>query len=140
MSSLKYLETPAAKRNRIMGLISKCSEELRNEAIPKNEMKDILACMILCFYEVEKTVSATITAWEKRDHWLKVEKFREEWEWISIVRIELESIYINDACVKAINLNNHLDEHLKKLRVPKIKTDNFWLGCSERIKIKKGWS
>lgn len=43
---------------------------------------DYLAFIILCLNQLELTIERTVTPWEKRDYWLKADKYRREWDWV----------------------------------------------------------
>ncbi len=54
------------------------------------EARDQVAFVILSLRQIEATVLRTVEAWEKRDYWLKADRFRLEWAWAGQCAQQLE--------------------------------------------------
>ncbi len=46
-----------------------------------DELRDMLAALVFTLREITATVEQAALAWEKRDYWLKADRFRFEWQW-----------------------------------------------------------
>ncbi len=45
------------------------------------EAKDMAAFIALALQSISEGIDASVAAWEKRDYWVKADKFRMEWMW-----------------------------------------------------------
>jgi hypothetical protein len=45
-------------------------------------VREVAAFVILGLRQIAESVDQTATAWEKRDYWLKADRFRLEWLWV----------------------------------------------------------
>ena len=54
---------------------------------------DLIVFIILSLETVIKTVDRTVFAWEKRDYWMKADRFRLEWSWVELYSKELRIAY-----------------------------------------------
>ena len=48
-----------------------------------NEARDLAAFIALALEAVAETIDVSVVAWEKRNYWVKADKFRMEWHWAS---------------------------------------------------------
>jgi hypothetical protein len=48
-----------------------------------DEAKDMAAALVFALRGIADTIETTVTAWEKRDYYLKADRFRLDWEWVS---------------------------------------------------------
>lgn len=48
-----------------------------------NEARDLAAFIALTLEVVAETIEVSVAAWEKRNYWVKADKFRMEWRWAS---------------------------------------------------------
>lgn len=46
-----------------------------------DDAKDLAAFISMGLLAVHDSVEETVTPWEKRDYWVKADKFRMEWAW-----------------------------------------------------------
>ncbi len=48
---------------------------------PDEESRDLAAFIVLALEKIAESVETTASAWEKRDYWLKADRFRQDWAW-----------------------------------------------------------
>ena len=46
-----------------------------------NEARDLAAFIALALEAIAETIDVSVAAWEKRNYWVKADKFRMEWNW-----------------------------------------------------------
>jgi len=46
-----------------------------------NEARDLAAFIALVLESIAETIEVSVAAWEKRNYWVKADKFRMEWRW-----------------------------------------------------------
>lgn len=57
-----------------------------------DEAKDLVAIIVYSLHGIADTIDQAIDAWEKRDYYLKAERFREQWRWLEPLTDELSGI------------------------------------------------
>ncbi len=83
MSRVVNPNAPGKERKRLKRGIALALRELMKEPEPNARTRDLLAFIVLALEGIAKTVETTAQAWEKRDYWVKADRFRREWEWAS---------------------------------------------------------
>ena len=57
-----------------------------------DEAKDLAALIVYSLQGISETVDRTIDAWERRDYYMKAERFREKWRWLDPLTDELSGV------------------------------------------------
>lgn len=69
------------ERTQLMRSVVLALRELMQQSSADQKTKDLAAFIALALQSISETVEVTVTAWEKRDYWLKADRFRMEWAW-----------------------------------------------------------
>ena len=56
-----------------------------------NEARDLAAFIALALEAVAETIEPSVAAWEKRNYWVKADKFRMEWSWAGKLAKEMRT-------------------------------------------------
>jgi hypothetical protein len=72
---------PGKERNRLKRATVLALRELMVESEPTPKAKDLVAFIVLALEGITETIDVTTSAWEKRDYWIKADRFRRDWEW-----------------------------------------------------------
>ncbi len=96
------------------------------------EKLDIAAYIYRALLAIEKSIETTVSPWERRDFWVKADKFRMEWSWVG-----RSAKNLNDA-VKVVKLDQiaqiimELEGRLKNVKLPQQnRLGEPWVGCWE---------
>ena len=81
MTTIKGNESGAVIRSRLSKSIVKALRLLMQKQEPDEESRDLAAYIVLALEKITESVETTASAWEKRDYWLKADRFRQEWAW-----------------------------------------------------------
>lgn len=81
MSRVINPNAPGKERNRLKRATALALRELMVESEPTPKAKDLVAFIVLALEGITETVDVTTNAWEKRDYWIKADRFRRDWEW-----------------------------------------------------------
>jgi len=73
--------SPGKERNRLKKGIALALREMMKDPEPTPRTRDMAAFIVLALEGIAKTVDITTAAWEKRDYWVKADRFRMEWNW-----------------------------------------------------------
>ena len=92
MSRVISTQGPGKVRNQHRRTIAEMLRRLSQKQQLDDEAKDLAALIVFSLHGIADTVDQTITAWEKRDYWMKAERFREEWRWVEPTADELSAI------------------------------------------------
>lgn len=84
MTTIKGSENGAALRNRLSKSIVKALRLLMQKQEPDEESRDLAAFIVLALEKIAESVETTASAWEKRDYWLKADRFRQDWAWCEV--------------------------------------------------------
>ncbi len=92
MSRVISIEAPGKIRSQHRRTIAEALRRLSQKPQLDDEAKDLAALIVFSLHGMAGTVDQTITAWEKRDYWMKAERFREQWRWLEPVADELSVV------------------------------------------------
>lgn len=48
---------------------------------PDDNSRDLAAFIAIALLNVHETIDSSVAAWEKKDYWVKADRYRREWEW-----------------------------------------------------------
>ncbi len=81
MSRVIKPESGARRRTRLMKQMAMALRHAAAGEAGEATQRDIFAFLSLSLKEVCSSVDETVAAWEKRDYWVKADRFRMEWLW-----------------------------------------------------------
>jgi hypothetical protein len=88
--TIKSTESGTTYRNRLTKSIVLAIRKLMQKGHPDRESLDMAAFVVLALEKIEESVDTSAIAWEKRDYWLKADRYRMEWGWTEPRRLALE--------------------------------------------------
>ncbi len=97
MSRVIHIDSPTKIRNRNRRTIAELLRRLSQKPKIDTDAKDMVATIIYALREIYEGVEQTVTAWEKRDYWMKAERFMRDWEWVQETAVNMEDVLRNDA-------------------------------------------
>jgi len=81
LSRLINPDAAGKDRPRLSKAIVLSIRELAKQQTITNEAKDLAAFIALALQTISEGIDASVVAWEKRDYWVKADRFRMEWMW-----------------------------------------------------------
>lgn len=112
--------------------------ELMRQQQADRHTQDLAAYISLALVEISDTVETSVTAWEKRDYWLKADRFRMEWAWAGKLGQALRVALLADDWGQVALVSAQVGEKLKNIEVPqRHKLGTPWVGAWERLTAKK---
>lgn len=73
-----------------------CIRELATQNQVTPETKDQAAFIALALQSIAEGIDSSVAAWEKRDYWVKADKFRMEWLWAGQYAVKLKDAVLSD--------------------------------------------
>jgi hypothetical protein len=92
MSRIISTEGPGKIRNQHRRTIAEALRRLSLKQNLDDEVKDLAALIVFCLHRIADTVEQTTEAWDKRDYYLKADRFREGWRWVEPLADQLGAV------------------------------------------------
>lgn len=97
MSRVINPDSAGKDRARLSKAIVLAVRELAKQTEVTNEARDIAAFISLALKTISEGIDSSVAAWEKRDYWVKADRFRMEWMWAGQYADKLKvAIFTND--------------------------------------------
>jgi hypothetical protein len=134
MSRIIATESPGKVRNQHRRTIAEALRRLSQKRELDGEAKDLSALIIFCLHGIADTVDRTIEAWEKRDYYLKAERFREQWRWLEPVTDELSAVVYEGQWEQLPGALARLMPHFADVKVKQMtRKPVLWQGAYEKF-------
>lgn len=124
MSRLINPDSVGKERTRLSKSIVLCIRELAKQNQVTPETKDQAAFIALALQAISEGIDASVAAWEKRDYWVKADKFRMEWMWASQYAAKLKDAVLSDDWATIATMLPSIAQKFNKIEV----SDNHRLG------------
>jgi len=125
---------PGKERNRLKRGIALALRELMKTQETNARTRDIVAFIVLALGGIAKTVDVTTTAWEKRDYWVKADRFRREWEWAGRLHDEMQPIVLAQDWTKIAAFAGNLYRYVGDEKISeRHRMGQPWLGAWEEL-------
>lgn len=124
MSRLINPDSVGKERTRLSKSIVLCIRELAKQSSVTPETKDQAAFIALALQSISEGIDASVQAWEKRDYWVKADKFRMEWMWAGQTAAKLKAAVLGDDWATIAMLLPQIAQRFGKIIV----SDNHRLG------------
>ena len=82
-----------------------------------NEARDLAAFIVLGLEIVEETVEPSVLAWEKRNYWVKADKFRMEWRWAGKLAAEMKVAALSEDWASVAPVAMQVAMKLQKIKI-----------------------
>jgi len=112
------------ERTRLTKGIVLCIRELAKQTAVTPEAKDLAAYIALALQSITDGIDVSVVAWEKRDYWVKADKFRMEWMWAGQSAEKMKAAVLEDDWAAVAALMPHIASRFNKVVV----SDNHRLG------------
>ncbi len=90
MSRLINGTNPGTERNQLRRTIAEALRRLLTKSKVDDEAKDLVALIVYSLRGIAAGIDQSASAWEKRDYFVKADKFRMEWAWAEKYANKLE--------------------------------------------------
>ncbi len=98
------------------------------------ETKDMVATIIFSLRTLHEVAEETASAWEKRDYWMKAERFLRQWEWTQPLAANLEDVAREEAWDLLPQLMMDLFTQFSDVQVKSMtRTPDEWQGAYARL-------
>ncbi len=81
MSRIIAVEGTGTERTRLCKSIVVALRELMKQKEPDAHSYDLVSYIAMALIQIDANVEKTVIAWEKKDYWVKADRFRMQWAW-----------------------------------------------------------
>jgi hypothetical protein len=89
-------ESVGKERTRLTKAIVLAVRELALESEPGDNCRDLAAFISLGLDAITGTIDISVAAWEKRDYWVKADRFRMEWAWTTSLASQMREAALKE--------------------------------------------
>jgi len=126
------------ERNRLLKAIVIAIRELMKQTSVDSTTKDLAAFISNALIAVHETVERSVIPWEKRDYWVKADKFRLEWAWTKEIGEEMLEATLEQDWAKVALLSASVGQKLKNIMVSdRHRMGKPWVGAWDLMIAKK---
>lgn len=127
-------ENISTERNRLMKAMAIALRELGKQAGFNSVARDLAAFIVLALENVAASIEASVLPWEKRDYWLKADRFRMDWAWVQPIAKHMRAALFSDDIGELAASIAKLAEKLQSIDVsPKHRLGTPWVGAWEKL-------
>ena len=124
MSRLINPDSVGKERTRLSKSIVLCIRELAKQSKVTTDTKDQAAFIALALQAIADGIDTSVLAWEKRDYWVKADRFRMDWMWAGQYAVKMKEALLTDDWATIATLMPKIAEKFGKVEV----SDNHRLG------------
>lgn len=139
MSRVVNVDSVGTQRQRLRRTIAEALRRLLAKGELDDEARDLAALIVFSLREIDRGIEQTVTAWEKRDYYLKADRFQQEWRWVTPSADELESALREGAWERVPTALARLMPHFGDITINRmVRSEGLWEGCYERLMAEQG--
>jgi len=135
MSRVINPDSAGKERTRLTKAIVITIRELARQTNTGQEARDQAAFIALALQSVAEGIDVSVAAWEKRNYWIKADRFRMEWAWAGQMGERMKTAVLDDDWASVAMLSVQIGEKLSKIKVSeKHRMGQPWVGAFQQIK------
>jgi hypothetical protein len=117
LSRIVNPDSGGRERARLSEGIVLAVRELASRNSPDAESHDLAAFIALALAIISQTIDSTVAAWERRDYWVKADKFRMDWAWCGLNAEKMKQAILNDDWGMVAKVATQVAQKLSKVNV-----------------------
>ena len=124
MSRVINPESAGKDRTRLTKAIVLAIRELAKQTEINQDARDMAAFIALALQSIAEGIDVSVAAWEKRDYWVKADRFRMEWAWAGQSGEKMKAAVLGGDWTSVAQLSAQIAGKLGKVKV----SDNHRMG------------
>ena len=124
MSRVINPDSAGKERTRLTKAIVIAIRELARQTDPDKGARYIAAFIALALQSIAKGIDVSVAAWEKRNYWVKADRFRMEWAWVGPLGEKMKNAALAEDWASVTVLSTQIAGKLGKVQV----SDNHRMG------------
>jgi len=108
--------------------------ELARQKDVTDQTRDLAAFIAIALQIIADGIDVSVTAWEKRDYWIKADKFRMEWAWAGQIAEKMRASVLSEDWATVAVLSAQIAQKLAKVQVSENhRLGKPWVGAFEQL-------
>ena len=134
MSRVININNPTKLRNQNRRTIAELLRRLSQKPQMDDEAKDMISCIVFALRDIFVGVEQSAAAWEKRDYWMKAERFLRQWDWTTESATNIEDVIRNGAWDLMPQLLADLFPRFADIQIKTMtRKPDVWQGAYDRL-------
>ena len=134
MSRVINPNRPGKERDRLRKAVALALREMMKVPEPNDDTRDMAAFIALSLEAISETVETTVTAWEKRDYWVKADRFRMDWVWADLLGKQMRQAVLAEDWGQIAQVAVQVGQALGDIQVsPRHRMGTPWVGAWEQF-------
>jgi hypothetical protein len=133
MSRVINPDSAGKERTRLTKAVVIAIRELAKQSEPSDASRDMAAFIALALGTIAEGIDVSVAAWEKRNYWVKADRFRMDWAWAGQLGEKMKTAVLEDDWASVAMLSAQIAQKLNKVKVSeKHRMGKPWVGaCNE---------
>ena len=124
MSRVINPDSTGKQRTQLSKAIVLAVRELARQKDVTDQTRDLAAFIAIALQIIADGIDVSVAAWEKRDYWIKADKFRMEWAWAGQIAEKMRTSVLSEDWAAVAVLSAQIAQKLSKVQV----SENHRLG------------
>jgi hypothetical protein len=135
MSRVINPDSAGKERNRLTKAIVIAIRELAKQTEPNENARNLAAFIALALKSIAEGIDVSVAAWEKRNYWVKADRFRMEWAWAGQMGEKMKTAVLKDDWANVAIVSAQIGQKLHKIQVSENhRMGKPWIGAWEQLK------
>lgn len=137
MSRVINPDSAGKQRVQLTKAIVICIRQLARQKETNVETRDLAAFIAFALKTISEGIDASVTAWEKRDYWIKADKFRMEWDWAGSTAEKMRIAVLSEDWSTIALLSAQIAQKFNKIQVSENhRLGRPWVGAYQQLTAK----
>jgi hypothetical protein len=134
MSRVINPDSTGKERTRLSKAIVISIRELAKQTEPGEEAKDLAAFIALALLTIAEGIDVSVAAWEKRNYWVKADRFRMDWAWAGQMGEKMKNAVLENDWISVATNSGQIAQKLHKIKVSdKHRMGRPWIGSYQLL-------
>ena len=134
MSRVINPDSAGKQRTQLTKAIVLAVRELARQTEPGANARDLAAFISIALQTISDGIEVSVVAWEKRDYWVKADKFRMEWAWAASTSQKMRTAVLTDDWASVAMLSATIAQKFNKIQVSEnSRLGKPWVGAFKKL-------
>jgi hypothetical protein len=135
MSRVINPDSAGKERTRLTKAILIAIRELARQSEPNMEARDLAAFIAMALQTIAEGIDVSVAAWEKRDYWVKADRFRMDWAWTGPVGEKMKTAVLTEDWGNIAMISAQIAQKLQKVKISENhRMGTPWAGAYQQLK------
>ena len=135
MSRVINPESAGKERTTLTKSVVLAVRELAKQTGINDTTYDLAAYIALALESIAATIDVSVAAWEKRDYWVKADRFRMDWAWAGALGAKMRTAILSEDWATVAQVSVQAGMKLSKIEVsPNHRLGTPWVGAYKKLK------